>query len=83
MYSVTFSPVAEKYFEKLQPFERERIIHFLERISVRPEQFGKKLSGYSWHTMRVGDYRLIVDIRDRELNILVIKIGHRKNVYDF
>lgn len=64
---------------------RNRIIGFLKQIEAldNPRIQGKALTGkYSglWR-YRVGDYRLICQIKDKEIIILVLDIGHRKNIY--
>lgn len=81
MYELRYSPIALKQLEKLEKNLKERIIATLERIRIRPESYAKKLVGDLGYSLRVGDYRVILDIYKNELLILVIKIGHRKNVY--
>lgn len=81
-YEVVFSDSARKQFSKLERTLQERIINSLERIRIRPEAYITKLVGDIGYKYRVGDYRLILDIDQGKLMILVIKIGHRKNVYD-
>jgi len=53
----------------------------LERIRVRPYEFIRKLTGFPYYRFRVGDYRLILDIKNELLIIMVIEIAHRRNVY--
>ncbi|MBI5072230.1 type II toxin-antitoxin system RelE/ParE family toxin [Candidatus Woesearchaeota archaeon] len=81
MYAVEFTETAEKQFKKLPNMLQERIIKSLERIRIRPEAYIEKLVGIPGYKFRVGDYRIILDIENDRLLILVIKIGHRKNVY--
>ena len=80
-YEITFTDTSRKQFRKLEKDVQERIITALERIRIRPESFVKKLVGDPGYRLRVGDYRVILDIQKSELVILVIKIGHRKNIY--
>ncbi len=80
-YKITFTDTSRKQFRKLEKDVQERIIKALERIRIRPESFVKKLVGDLGYRLRVGDYRIILDIKKSELIILVIKIGHRKNIY--
>ena len=82
MYTIILSAKAEKQLKKLDKENQERIIHALERIRIRPESYITKLVGDPGYKFRVGDYRLIIDIDRGKLLILVIKIGHRKNIYD-
>lgn len=82
MYDVIISPTALKQLDKLENNIKTRIISTLERIKVRPESYVKRLVGINAYSLRVGDYRVIMDIDNNRLIILVIKVGHRKNVYE-
>ena len=82
MYSIQFSKTALEQLRKLDGPLRERIIKTLERIRIRPHAFVKKLVGDPAYRLIVGDYRVIIDLQNQTLTILVIKIGHRKNIYD-
>ncbi len=82
MYEIILVQSAEKYLDKLNSKDREWIISALKRLRIRPEHYLVRLVGDKGYKFRVGDYRLIVDLRKEELIILVIRIGHRKNVYD-
>ena len=83
MYEILFSDKALKQLEKLEKKIQERIIKSLERIRIRPETYITKLVGEQGYKLRVGDYRIILDLDQGKLIILVVKIGHRRNVYDF
>lgn len=76
-----FSDIALKQLRKLDTKIRERIIATLERIRIRPEVYLKKLVGDEGYRLRVGDYRVIVDLDKERLIILVLRMGHRRNVY--
>ena len=80
-YEIEFTDLSRKQFHKLEKETQERIIKALERIRIRPETHVKKLVGDPGYRLRVGEYRVILDIIKDKLIILVIKIGHRKNVY--
>ena len=81
-YDVIFSDKALRQLKKMEKNVQERIIAVLERIRIRPEQYVTKLVGDPGYKMRVGDYRIIMDIDNKKLQILVLKVGHRKNVYE-
>ncbi|MCL5874720.1 MAG: type II toxin-antitoxin system RelE/ParE family toxin [Candidatus Thermoplasmatota archaeon] len=81
-YEVIFSDLALKQLRKLDGEIRQRIIATLERIRIRPDAYIRKLVGDEGYRLRVGDYRVIVDIDKEKLIILVLRIGHRRNVYD-
>jgi mRNA interferase RelE/StbE len=80
-YEIIFTDTSRKQFKKLEKDIRERIIKALERIRIRPEIHVKKLVGDPGYRLRVGEYRVIIDIYKDKLIILVIKIAHRKNIY--
>ncbi len=82
MYDIIFSDKAKKQFSKLEKNIQERIGAVLERIKIRPEPFVEKLIGERGYKLRIGDYRIILDIDKSKLLILILMIGHRKNIYD-
>lgn len=81
-YEIIFSDKAFRQLEKLERSLQERIIAVLERIRIRPEAYVTKLVEDPGYKLRVGDYRVIMDIDNKRLKILVLKVGHRKNIYD-
>ncbi len=81
MYSVEFSKTAEKLFDKLDSLLQLRITSVLDRIKVRPFHHVKSLSNTKYYRLRVGDYRLVLDILQDKKLIYVIDIGHRRNIY--
>ena len=81
-YEIIFSDKALKQLKKMEWNVQERIIAALERIRIRPEAYVTKLVGDPGYRLRVGDYRVIIDIENKELHILVLKVGHRKKIYD-
>jgi len=82
MFDILFSDKAKKQLEKLAKPIQERMLKSLERIRIRPEAFITKLVGDSGYKLRVGDYRIILDLDKGKLLILVIKVGHRKSIYE-
>jgi mRNA interferase RelE/StbE len=82
VYDIIISEKALKQIEKLEKPIQERIFSALEKIRIRPESFVKKLVGIPGFRLRVGDYRIILDIDQGKLLILVIKVGHRRDVYE-
>ena len=81
MYSVEFSETADKQQSKLSRDIQIRIISSLERIRIRPQAHVLKLVGNPYFRLRVGDYRVILDIREDKLIVFVIEVGHRKKIY--
>jgi len=80
-YGIIFSDRALKQLKKLEKNVQERIISTLERIKIRPQAHVTKLVGDPGYRLWVGHYRVILDIDEGNLVILVIKIGHRKKIY--
>jgi mRNA interferase RelE/StbE len=83
-WTIEFDPRARAEFSKLDKAIQRRIVKFLGRLQENPRQHGAALRGETlgnYWKYRLGDYRLIADIQDRKLNVLIIQIGHRSNVY--
>ena len=80
MYEIEFS-TAEKQLYRLERNTQVRIISTLERIRIKPYTHVKKLVGSDYFRLRVGDYRVILDIKESKLLIFIIEVGHRKNIY--
>ena len=72
---------AKKYLKKLNRSDKIRIVSVLERCKLRPHSFVNKLVSSKYFRLRVGDYRLILDIQSGKLIIYVIEIGKRKNIH--
>jgi mRNA interferase RelE/StbE len=85
-WTVNYSKRAIKALAKIDSNNRKRILNFIDNILPHldnPKQQGKQLTGQFrglWR-YRVGDYRLICNIQDDEVIILVLDIGHRKKIY--
>jgi mRNA interferase RelE/StbE len=86
-WRVEFDPDAAREFRKLGHEPRRAILKYLrERIatSQNPRRFGHALLGDLkglWRC-RVGDYRIVADVRDGAVLVMVVTVGHRRNVYD-
>ena len=87
MYKVEYAPLAIKQLKKLDKHISALIIGWIEKNLVDcedPRRYGKGLvanrSG-EWR-YRIGDYRILADVQDDKLVILIITVGHRREVYD-
>ena len=80
-YNIIISKFAEKQLMKLPKVDQKRISSTLRRCRIRPYPHIKKLVGSRFFRLRVGNYRVIMDIIDKKLVIHVIEIGHRKRIY--
>jgi mRNA interferase RelE/StbE len=85
-YRVRYDKHAEKQLDRMDAGQRRLILAYIDsKIDgiEDPRSLGKGLSGNragQWR-YRVGNYRLLCEIRDSELVIFVFKVGHRKDVY--
>ncbi len=82
-HSIDFRPSALKSFYKIPRREQQRISAAIELLRLNPHPPGaKKLEGeYDLWRIRVGTYRVVYTIEEERLLILVLKVGHRKDVY--
>jgi mRNA interferase RelE/StbE len=86
-WAVEISAGARKALSKLDPTAARAILTFLDEKVARasnPRASGKALTGSTrgnfWR-WGVGDYRVVADIQDRTVTVLVVRIGHRREVY--
>ena len=82
MYSIQIEKNAENFLRKLQKKDAETILNKIYSIKENPYRFLKRLQGEKLWRLRIGDYRAIVDVIISMNKIIVVRIGHRKNVYD-
>lgn len=84
-YSVEFVRSARKEFEKLPARIRERVLEALTLLSLNPYsellKVKKMKSTADLFRIRIGDYRVVYEIRTVKLVVIVIKIGHRSEIY--
>jgi len=82
-YTISVKKKAQKYLATLPKKDRLRIIGVIELLGENPlPPRALKLSGRDGYRIRVGDYRIIYAFNSKQLSILVIKIGDRKNIYE-
>lgn len=86
-WKIELSGGADKALSKLDSQVSHRILRFLHDRLARmddPRQLGKPLKGsrlgHFWR-YRVGHYRIIADVQDEVLTVLIVRIGHRRHVY--
>ncbi len=81
MYTLVYSGEFLKQLGKLEKKTQKRVLSTLERLVIRPYPKVKKLVGCPYFRLRVGDYRVILDIVEDKLMIYVLEAGHRRNIY--
>lgn len=83
MYRVEYTVAAARLIRKLPPPERKRLLAVIAALAGEPRPRGcKKLTGRDAWRVRKGHYRVIYEIDDGELLIVVIRAGHRRDIYD-
>ena len=82
-YSVRFKPAAEREFQRMAPDIQRRIRTKIDALTSNPRPPGVvMLQGpEKLNRIRAGDYRIVYEIRDAILIVLVVKIGHRSGIY--
>jgi mRNA interferase RelE/StbE len=73
---------AAKALEKMGAVDKARIKEALRELGGRPEKVGKQLKLSDFWSLRIGDYRAIYEIDQEKNQVIVLFVGHRKNVYD-
>lgn len=85
-WKVELTDTAKKQLARLDKTQAQRITKYLRRIMMleNPRGAGKALTGNlrTYWRYRVGDYRIICEMKDNELIIVAVIIGHRSEVYD-
>nr|ALG88044.1 hypothetical protein [Aeromonas sobria] len=85
-WKVELTDTAKKQLAKLDKTQAQRITKYLRRVMMLedPRDAGKALTGNfrTYWRYRVGDYRVICELRDDELVIVAVMIGHRSEVYE-
>ena len=81
-YRLVIKPSASKEIEALPKQDRKRVVARIEGLAKDPRPVGsEKLSGKEQYRLRQGNYRILYSIEDQILIVMVVKIGHRKEVY--
>ena len=81
-YTIEILRSAQKQLSKIQQRDQRHIIEHIRQLAQDPRPSRcKKLSGRPAWRIRVGVYRIIYEIHDEHLLVLVVTIGHRKEVY--
>lgn len=81
-YTTSILRPAQKSLGSLPPVIQNRIVAVIRRLASNPRPPGvKKLTGRDAWRVRIGDYRIIYEIADANLAILIVDIGHRREIY--
>ena len=81
-YKLYIKPSAVKEIESLPKKDRARVVKKIQGLAHDPRPPGcEKLTGEEKYRVRQGRYRIVYSITDKELIVIVIKVGHRKGIY--
>jgi mRNA interferase RelE/StbE len=86
IYELKYEAKAVKQIKKLDPATRKLIKSWFEKNLLNtdnPRQHGKGLTGSlsQYWRYRVGDYRILAEINDTEIVIIIVEVGHRREIY--
>ncbi len=82
-YTIYFSPRAEKSFKKIDMTSKRKMATAIDNLTHEPRPNGSRkiVGSQHYYRIRVNNYRIIYEIQDRQLIILIFDIGHRKDIY--
>ena len=82
IFQIIWSESAAKKLKKLDKTVAKRIFKKVSELCENPYNSDvTKIVGYPYFRLRIGDYRVIFDIQNDMLRMLILNVGHRKNVY--
>ena len=82
-YQVVVSKSVKKKLEKLPVRIRIRIVGVIEMLSINPyPPNSRKLHGRDGYRLRTSDYRVLYKVNDEILHVVVVTVGHRRDVYE-
>ncbi len=82
-FEIEFAPSVKKDLKKINKPDVLRILEAIDKLQFDPKPQGsKKLVNEELYRIRLGVYRVVYEIHERKLTIHIVKIGHRKNIYN-
>lgn len=81
-YTVEIYRSAQKHLAKINKRDRDKIFKAIRELGANPRpKKCKKLTGREAYRIRIGDYRVIYEIYDNQLIVVVVTVGNRKDIY--
>ncbi|MBU3902510.1 MAG: type II toxin-antitoxin system RelE/ParE family toxin [Candidatus Thermoplasmatota archaeon] len=80
-YEIRWDKKALEFLRKLNKTDARRIIKKVNDIKDYPAHFLEGLTEINSHKLRIGDYRVIIDLNETDKIVSVVLIGHRKDIY--
>jgi mRNA interferase RelE/StbE len=82
VYKVYFRASVEKDFSAIPKKDVKKILRRIEMLGKHPRPVGcEKLTGQERYRIRQGRYRIVYSIKDYELTVWIVKVGHRRDIY--
>jgi mRNA interferase RelE/StbE len=81
-FRILWSESASRQLAKLDRTVTRRIFDRVEGLKENPLRQLRRLVGLPYFRLRVGDFRVIVEVQEKVLMILVLKVGHRESIYE-
>ena len=81
-YQITFHPGALHELKKLPQSQQKKIGEVIGDLAEKPRPLGSvKLTGVEAYRVRIGEYRVAYAVKDKRVVVLILKIGHRRDIY--
>jgi mRNA interferase RelE/StbE len=80
-FEIIWADSAVRQLRKLDRPVAKRIFEAVGKLREGPRRWLTRIVNSPYYRLRVGDYRVIVDVHESKLRVLVLKVGHRKSVY--
>jgi mRNA interferase RelE/StbE len=82
-YDVQFAASAARFFRKLEPPLQRRLARAIDALAINPRPYGvvKLTDEDDLYRLRVGEYRIVYKIQDSQLIVLIVAVGHRRDIY--
>lgn len=82
-YEIVYAPSAAKALRKLDRQVARRILEAISKLAEEPRSAGcvQLVGGEGELRIRVGDYRVVYDVIDEEVVVLILRLGHRREIY--
>lgn len=81
-FKVLLHPKAARFLRRVDSSIRDQIRQHLRELEVSPENKGEHLKNSTFWRLRIGDYRAIYEIDNEKSIVIILFIGHRRDVYD-
>jgi len=82
-YNITWDEKAREFLRKIHPPDAQRIIKKVNSIVDEPFHYLEILVDIKSYKLRVGDYRILIDVEENKRILSVVLIGHRKDIYQY